>query len=135
MISITVKKLVELAETQVLTKFYNLDKPVNVAWKNRHQPKVCNEALKDYTDKRLALCEQYGKKDPASNNYFFDVDDDLKPLPGVPVPGPQRRAFDEALAELKEQTVELPGDPVKVTALKGSLTDIECEMLEPFITD
>lgn len=153
MIKITVKKLVEAAESQALARYFSLEKPISIAWKNRKQVSACNEELKLYHERRIALCDKYGKRNEQTNTYEFDLEpvvsesatsESATPASTTPDPvtlksiiqsGPQKKAFDLAMQELWEQTISLPGEPISVAVLTGNLSEVDGERLEPFLTD
>lgn len=142
MIKITVKQLTEAAMNGALNRFFTLEKPVAVAWANRKQMDACNEELKLANERRLALCEKYGTKDPKTGNYFFDLPikadgtPDFEAATKQTEPGPKKLAFDKELTELWDQVIDtIPGNPVKIADLTGKLTETDSKFLEPFITD
>jgi hypothetical protein len=126
MISITVKNLLDAASSGALNHFFAIDKPVAVAWKNRRQIAACNEELKLYEERRLALCKKYGTMNDEMSKYVFTEEN--------------KRSFTTALNELFTQVVEIPGDPVKVSDLSAPksptrLSDNDLAQLEPFLID
>jgi hypothetical protein len=133
MIKITVKQLIEASTSGALGRYLALEKPMTIAWKNRKQVSACNEEMKLYQEKQLALAEKYGTKDPEKPNvYLFDVGAELAPGEG----GPQQKAFSAAMEELLAQPVDtIPGDPVSVQVLGGKLSETDLFYLEPFLTD
>jgi hypothetical protein len=134
-IQITVKKLVIANESGALTRFFALDRPIQMAWKNRKQLAACNEELQFYSDKLKELCEKYGTVSVSNPNaYVFDVDN-KSVAPGTE--GPQKKLFEIARAELEAQVVStIPGDPVKVSETVGTLKVSDCEILEgTFLVD
>ena len=134
-IQITVKQLAIASQSGALARFFALDRPIQVAWKNRKQVTACTEELKLYSDKLKALCEKYGTVSPSNPNvYAFDVDD-KSIAPGTE--GPQKKLFEIARAELEAQVVDtIPGDPVKVSETVGTLKVSDCEILEgTFLVD
>ena len=131
MIKITVKQLVEAATSGALGRYLALEKPVSVSWKNRKQIPACNEEVKLYQEKQLALAEKYGTKDPEKPN-VFKFDPELPPGQQ----GPQLKAFNAAMEELLAQAVDtIPGEPVSVSLLGGKLAETDLLLLEPFLTD
>lgn len=137
MIKITLKNLLDVAHSGALNRFLSIDKPVAVAWKNRRQATACNEEMKLYEERRLALCEKYGKKNEDKRRYEFDDANKL--------------AFEAAQNELLDQVLDsIPGDPVRISDLASSkspvyrLSGVELDvrlsendllLLEPFLTD
>ena len=153
MIKLTVKQLLDATARKVplngsledgmvkngsaLDRLYALDKPIHVAWANRKQAAACNEELKHYHEKRLALCEKFGVKNETLNVFEFDG---CNSEFSAKSPGPQKLAFDAALIELWNQEIELPGRPIKIfeladSELTGSLSEFDCQLLEPFLAD
>lgn len=142
MIKLTVKQLLDAAgngANGALNRYFTLEKPVAVAWKNRKQLEACNAEIKLFHERRIALCEKYGKKNPKTNNYEFDVpetESTESPPPPPATPGPQRKLFDLAMEELNAQAVDtIPGEPVSVSTLTGVLSEADGLLLEPFLTD
>jgi len=133
MIKITVKQLIEVANSGALRRYLALEKPVSVAWKNRKQVVACDEEIKLYSEKQLALAQKFGTQDPANSNaYLFDVGVELSPGEI----GPQRKAFAAAMEELVAQQVDtIPGELVSVALLSGKLAETDLCLLEPFLTD
>jgi hypothetical protein len=133
MLKLTVRQLVDASNSGALRRYLTLEKPMTVAWKNRKQISACDEELKLFQERQLALAEKYGTKDPEKPNVFtFDLGVELKPGEN----GPQRAAFNDAFNELLNQPVDtIPGDPVSVSALDGKLSEADMMLLEPFLTD
>ena len=126
-ISLTVKQLVAATEntpgqTSALQKFLLCPKPTQVSWANRKLIVACNEEIKLYHEQRLSLCQKHGTLNPKTNRFDFATPDD-------------ERIFNVALNTLQEQTCELPGTPVKIDDLGGTLSEIDLALLEPFIPD
>jgi hypothetical protein len=131
MIKLTVKQLLDASATNpanpgagsALSRFFALDKPIAVAWKNRGQIKACTEAMRLYEEKRVALCEKYGKKNEGETQFKFD--------------GGGAKAFSEELQELWKQEIDdLPGEPVKISSLpEGLLSESDLYLIEAFLTD
>jgi len=153
MIKLTVKQLIDATTRKIplagtiqdgmvqngsaIDRLYALEKPIHVAWANRKQAAACNEELKHYHEKRLALCEKHGTKNEKLNIYEFDG---CNSEFSAKSPGPQKKAFDAALVELWNQEIELPGRPIKISELSssdltGSLSEFDCQLLEPFLED
>lgn len=155
MIKLTVKQLIDVTTRKVpmigslqdnlvqngsaIDRLYALEKPIHVAWANRKQAAACNEELKHYHEKRLALCEKFGVKNDELGVYEFDGQNSESTAKS---PGSQKLAFDAALIDLWNQEIELPGRPIKISEiaespaeLTGSLSEFDCQMLEPFLAD
>ena len=134
-ITITVKQLALATQSGALARFFALDRPLQVAWKNRKQVTVCETEHKLYQERLQALCEKYGAKHPENPNvYEFDVGNlDVKPGES----GPQKKLFEVERAKLEEQVIDdVPGDPVKVSETAGSLKLIDCQILDgSFLVD
>ena len=128
-ITITVKNLTLAAQSGALARFFALDRPIQVAWKNRKQVSSTTEELKLYNEKLKALCEKYGTVDPTNPDvYRFDVDDKSVP---AGTDGPNKKLFIIARDELEAQVIDtIPGEPVKVSETVGSLKLADCELLE-----
>ena len=128
-ITITVKNLALAAQSGALARFFALDRPVQVAWKNRKQVSSTTEELKLYSEKLKALCEKYGTVSPTNPDvYHFDVDN--KDVPAG-TDGPNKKLFEAERAELEDQVVDtIPGDPVKITEISGGLKLADCELLD-----
>ena len=128
MIKLTVKQLVDAAtgnqNGSALSRFFALEKPVAVAWRNRGQIKACTEEMKLYEERRIALCDKYGTKDEKTGNYRFEDPDKLK-------------KFTAELDELGKQPVEISGEPIKLSELvAGSrLSESDASLIEMFLTD
>ena len=133
MLKLTVRQLVDASNSGALRRYLNLEKPMTIAWKNRKQIAACDEELKLFGEKQVALAEKHGTKDPEKPNVFvFDVGVELKPGEI----GPGRKAFTAAMEELLAQPVDtIPGDPVSVQILGGKLSESDLVFLEPFLTD
>ena len=127
MIKLTVKQLVDAAtgnqSGSALSRFFALDKPVSVAWRNRGQIKACTEEMKLYEERRIALCDKHGTKDETNGNYKFE--------------GDSLNAFRSELEELGKQIVDIPGEPIKLSELgTGSrLSESDANLIEMFLTD
>jgi len=132
MIKLTVKQLLDASTTNLknpgagsaLSRFFALDKPVAVAWKNRGQIKACTEEMRLYEERRVALCEQFGSKDEGTGQFKFDDDGAKK--------------FAEAIQELWKQDLDtIPGEPVKIESLGDGnrLSESDLELLGAFLTD
>ena len=133
MLKLTVRQLVDASNAGALGRYLHLEKPMTISWKNRKQIAACDEELKLFQEKQLALAEKHGTKDPEKPNTFkFDVGTELKPEEI----GPQRKAFIAAMEELLNQPVDtIPGEPVSVQVLGGKLSEADMLLLEPFLTD
>ena len=122
MIKLTVKQLVEATQSGALGRFLTLDKPIKVAWANRKQGPAATDELKLYDERRTALLKQHGTLSEGAKEYTFADGEGEK--------------FQSAHAELIAQTVELPGEPVKLADLgAGRLSEIDLSVLEAFLTE
>jgi hypothetical protein len=128
-ITITVKQLALAVQSGALARFFAIDRPLQVAWKNRKQVSACETEYKLYQEKLTTLCERYGTKHPTNPNvYEFDKDDPTV-VPGEE--GPKKKLFNAEREILEEQIVDgIPGDPVKVSEASGFLKITDCEILE-----
>jgi hypothetical protein len=126
MIKLTVKQLIDAASSGALGRYFTLEKPVAVTWKNRKQVEACNAELKAYDEKRIELCKKHGRL--AENNTYVFTGEGLDPR--------AQANFDAEIQELWKQDVDsIPGDPVKIYSLKGSLTEVDASLLEPFLME
>jgi hypothetical protein len=131
MIKLTVKQFIDASMSNpanpgagsALSRFFALDKPIAVAWKNRGQIKACTEEMKLYEERRIALCNKYGKKDETIGQYRFE--------------GEELKKFVAELEELDKQTVEIPGEPIKIAQLgiTNRLSEADLVLVEMFLTD
>ena len=131
-ITISLKQLALVTQSGALDRFFALDRPLQVAWKNRKQVSTCATEYKLYQEKLLALCEKHGTKHSQNPNFYeFDLDNpDVKPG----VVGPKKKLFEEERAALL--VTDIPGDAVKVSEASGTLKTIDCERLEgTFLVD
>ena len=128
-ISLTVKQLVaatsvtgrpRVADPSAMQRFFQCPKPASVAWANRKLIAACNEEIRLYDEHRLELCKKHGVLNPKTNMFDFA--------------NPASEAeFNRELAALQDQVVDLPGIPVKIEYLGGTLSEIDLQLLEPFI--
>jgi endonuclease V-like protein UPF0215 family len=126
-IKITLKRLIDAGTTGALTRYFALDKPVAVAWKNRAQLAACEEAInKHYNDARIALCKKHGRLDAETNQYLFE---------GEGVDAAAKENFEKDLLVLWAEEVEIPGEPVKVSTIAGSIKESDLQILESFLVD
>ena len=134
-ITITVKKLVAASQSGALARYFDLDRPIQVAWKNRKQFATCTEELKLYNERLVELCKKYGTQNPKNASaYDFDLGNpDVKPGE----PGPQKKLFNAEFEKLEAMVLEdIPGDPVKVSETQGTLKVSDCELLDgSFLVD
>ena len=122
MIKLTVKQLVEAVQSGALGRLLALDKPIKVAWANRKQGTSANDEIKAYDERRMVILKQHGTLAEGAKEYTFAEGEAEK--------------FAAAHMELIQQTVELPGEPVKLADLgAGRLSEIDLSALEPFLTE
>ena len=134
-ITITLKQLALAVQSGALSRYFALDRPLQVAWKNRKQVSASETEYKLYQEKLQALCDKYGVKNAQNPNvYDFDVGDESV-KPGEQ--GPKRKQFEAERQELDKQVIDdMPGEPVKVSEASGSLKTFDCEILEgTFLVD
>jgi hypothetical protein len=122
MIKLTVQQLVEAVQSGALGRLLALDKPIKVAWANRKQGTAATEELKSYDERRMALLKAHGTLAEGATQYTFADGEADK--------------FQAGHAELIAQTVELPGEPVKLADLgAGRLSEMDLSLLEAFLTE
>ena len=122
MIKLTVKQLIESVQSGALGRLLALNKPIKVAWANRKLGTSANDEIKAYDERRKVLLEQHGTLVEGAQEYTFADGEGAK--------------FQTAHLELIQQTVELPGEPVKLADLgAGRLSEIDLSVLEPFLTE
>lgn len=125
-VTVTTKELVDAATSGALARYFALEKPVTVAWKNRKQVETCEREFKRCNELRIEICKKHGRLDEKTNTYLFV---------GEGLAEDAQAAFDAELALLWKQTVDIPGEPVSVSSLKGPLGERDAALLEPFLTD
>jgi hypothetical protein len=125
-IKITVKQLIDAATSGALGRYFALEKPIAATWKNRKQVEACNTELKAYDEKRIELCKKHGRL--AENNIYLFTGDGLDEK--------AQANFDAEILELWKQDVDsIPGEPVKIQTITGSLKETDAVLLEPFLTE
>jgi len=97
-------------ETATLEAYFALAKPVAISWANRAQPMAIQSAVIDFQSLRLELCKRHGTLNADKTAYDF---------------GENRRAFDAAIDELLDRTVDIPGVPVAVGDVSGKATEAQ----------
>jgi hypothetical protein len=122
MIALTVKQLIESVQSGALGRLLALDKPIKVAWTNRKLGTSANDEIKAYDERRMVILKQHGTLAEGAKEYTFAEGEAEK--------------FGAAHLELIQQTVELPGEPVKLADLgTGRLSELDLSVLEPFLTE
>jgi len=143
MIKITVKQLLDVATSGALARYFTLEKPIKVSWKNRQQVAVCEEEInKHYNDRRIELCKKHGRLNPKTNEYVFTAEglsEDIK-ADFEDLAKDAQKNFEDDLAKLWAEEIELPGEQVSVSVLKGTSknplpNEADMRLLEPFLTD
>lgn len=128
MIKITIKQLLDAGTSGALSRYFALDKPITVSWKNRKQVAACEEEInKHYNDRRLDLCKKYGHLDEKTKEYVFV---------GEGVAADAKENFKGDMAKLLAEEIDnFPGEPVSVSVISGSIREADLRLLEPFLTD
>jgi hypothetical protein len=122
MVKLTVKELLEVTQTGAFGRFLAIPKPVAVAWANRKAGPSVDVELKAYSDRRDALLKEHGAVLPeGAVEYQF--------------PGGGLEKFNAAMADLWAQSVEVDAIPVKVTDLRGDLSESDLLRLEKLISE
>lgn len=126
-IKITLRQLINAGSSGALSRYFSLEKPVSVSWKNRKQAAVCEEEVnKNYNDRRIELCKKYGRLDEKTNQYVFT---------GENLPEDALKNFETDINLLLNEEVEIPGVPVKVSMIQGNIRETDLQFLEPFLTE
>lgn len=125
-VTLTVKQLVDAAASGALARYFSIEKPVTVSWKNRKQVAACEEEHKRCDALRVELCKKHGRLDEKTKNYVFVGEGLAADAPFL---------FNADMTSLLAQEVQLPGEPVSVSLLAGKLTERDLFFLEPFLTD
>jgi NAD-specific glutamate dehydrogenase len=122
MIKVTVKQLVEATQSGAYARFASIRKTITAGHKNRKMPTAVQEELKHFETARKALiekCEGVMSEDKTRYEFAEKGEDFAK-------------GFEELLA----QTVELPGEAIKLAdLLDGGLLEGDYNLLEPFLTE
>jgi hypothetical protein len=132
MIKITVKQLIDAGTMGALSRYFALEKPITVSWKNRKQVAACEEEInKHYNERRIDLCKKHGRLDEKTKEYVFT---------GEGVAPDAKENFEADLKKLWAEEIDLPGEQVSVSVLKGTPkaplpNEADLRLLEPFLTD
>lgn len=122
MIKLTVKELLEVTQTGAFGRFLAIPKPVAVSWVNRKAGPSADAELKAFDERKQALLKEHGGTLPeGGNEYVF--------------PDGAREKFVHAMDELLAQAVDVDAVPVKVTDLRGDLSEADLSRLEKFIAE
>jgi hypothetical protein len=133
MIKVTLKELLQASDTNIvdnkgaLARFYSSNKSSSPSerWEARKAPSICDETIKEFKVHEKEIYVKHGKN---------IVDASGNPI--VVVPPENIEAFRKEYEELLSQTIELPGNKVKVSnLLTTSLSEIDMSVLEPWLTE
>ena len=122
MIKVTLKQLVESAQSGAYARFAAIRKTITAGHKNRKVPAAVQEELKHFDEARKALVEKCGGvlSEDKSRYEFAE----------------KAEEFAKGVEELLAQTVELPGEAIKLAdLLDGGLLEADYEPLVPFLTE
>jgi hypothetical protein len=122
MIKVTLKQLVEAAQSGAYARFAAIRKTITAGHKNRKVPAAVQEELKHFEEARKGLIEKCeGKLTEDGKQYTFNG---------------KAEEFVKGFEELVAQTVELPGDAIKLPdLLDGGLLEADYALLEPWLTE
>ena len=121
MIKVTVKQLVDAAQSGAYGRFANIRKTITAGHKNRKMPMAVLEELKHFETARAKIIEECeGKLSKDKTRYEF---------------GEKAAEFTQKFDELMAQPVDdLPGDAIKLAdLLDGGLLESDYALLEPFL--
>jgi hypothetical protein len=122
MIKLTVRELLEVTQTGAFGRFLAIPKPVAVSWANRKAGSSADAELKAFDERKQALLKEYGATLPdGAREYAF--------------PEGAKEKFIPAMDELLAQAVDIEAQPVKVSDLRGDLSEADLSRLEKFVTD
>lgn len=122
MIKLTVRELLDATQTGAFGRFLAIPKPVPVSWANRKAGASADVELKAFTERKQGLLKEHKATLPeGATEYQF--------------PDGEREKFVSSVDELLAQTVDIEAVPVKVTDLRGDLSESDLTRLEKFITD
>jgi hypothetical protein len=104
-------------------RFAGIRKTITAGHKNRKMPAAVQEELNHFVKQRDDLVARFGGAlNESKTNYVW--------------PDDKQADAEKALAELMAQTVELPGDVMKLAdLLDGGLLEADYDALEPFLTE
>ena len=122
MIKVTLKQLVEAAQSGAYQRFTAIRKTITAGHKNRKVPAAVQEELKHFDEARKALVEKCGGVlSEDKTRYDF---------------GDKSEEFAKGFEELLAQTVELPGEAIKLAdLLDGGLLEADYALLEPWLME
>ena len=124
MIKVTIENLVKAMASGALPRLYGIRKTISAGHRNRKLPASVEGELKHYEEQRKALIERYHGIAATPDARFFTF------------PEGEMAGFERDIKELLSQTVELPGEPLKLTdLLDGGLLETDYDLLEPFLTE
>jgi NAD-specific glutamate dehydrogenase len=120
MIKVTLKQLVEAAQSGAYQRFTAIRKTITAGHKNRKVPAAVQEELKHFDEARKALVEKCGGVLSEDKTHYDFAE--------------KGEEFAKGFEELLAQTVELPGEPIKLAdLLDGGLLEADYAMLEPWL--
>lgn len=121
MIKLTVRELLEATQTGAFGRFLAVPKPVSVSWANRKAGTSADAELKAFDERKQALLKEHGATLPdGAREYVF--------------PDGAKEKYILAMDELLAQTVEVDASAVKVSDLRGDLSEADLSGLEKFVT-
>ena len=130
MIKVTLKQLVEAATHTPGTdppmgayqRFTAIRKTITAGHKNRKMPAAVQEELKHFDEARKALVEKCGGVLSEDKTHYDFAE--------------KGEEFAKGFEELLAQTVELPGEAIKLAdLLDGGLLEADYALLEPWLTE
>lgn len=122
MIQITVRELVEVARSGAFGRFLAMPKPVAVSWANRKAGSSADAELRAFDERKQSLLKEHGATvTDGAREYSF--------------PDGERDKYVAKMDELLAQAVEINATPVKLSDLRGDLSESDVIMLEKFIAE
>lgn len=121
-VQVKVSELVNAMRSGALGRLLNCPKPVKVSWDNRHMVGSCNAEHQAFEDQRIALCKKWGHIDEETHDYAFDTEEAVEGF---------KREYDV----LTSQVVSLAGRRVKVSDLRGDMSEVDLCELEAFLEE
>jgi NAD-specific glutamate dehydrogenase len=120
MIKVTLKQLVEAAQSGAYGRFAAIRKTITAGHKNRKMPVAVQEELKQFDESRQKLITQCdGVLAEDKTSYTFNG---------------KAEEFAKGFEELLAQSVDLPGEPTKLAdLLDGGLCEGDYALLEPWL--
>ena len=122
MIKVTLKQLVEAAQSGAYQRFTAIRKTITAGHKNRKMPAAVQEELKHFDEARKALVEKCGGVLSEDKTHYDFAE--------------KGEEFAKGFEELLAQTVELPGEAIKLAdLLDGGLLETDYTLLEPWLQE